>query len=417
MTTKRWLGTAVAAADLWTVTLSGTVTSQTYAMTINGKSVTYTAGGSDTVAAILTALLSAWNSSSIAEIMELSANGLPSSGPYTSITLTGINAGVPSSISVSTTGTATFTIANTAPATGPNDFQNSHNWSGGVAPANSDHLVFDTGSVPCLYHLNTTLTGITLTIQSGYSGTIGLPAIHASATSTSTYSEYRPLALTLAGGTVVINSPGINRCNLAFGSHSANVRVLATGRRIESNVPVVLIIGGDSSSVLNLSSGDVGLAFYEGDAATFPVVNQSYISNQSSDTRLTCGSGAALTTVQKSGGILSVSSNVTTLTQGQKGGTTTISDGAISTLDVQGGVMIINTMGGIDTLHVANDGLVNFDGDPRGKTVTNPIQCYGEKWAVLDNQKVVNAGTLTLQLNRGVAMNAQHGVGSLVALT
>ncbi len=407
----------MAISDVWAVSLSGTVTSQTYSITINGKSITYTASGTDTVGSVLGALISAWNASSIAEFMELTATGLPSAGPYTSLRLTGVTAGLPSTISASTTGGATFSIANTVPATGPNDFKNVRNWSGGVAPGSSDHLVFDSGSVACLYGLNTTLTGVSLTIQSGYSGTIGLPAIHGNSTSSSTYSEYRPLALTLAGGTVVINSPAINRCNLAFGANLTDLRILATGRRIDSSVPAVLIVGGDSSSVLNLVSGDVGLAFYDGDTATFGTVNQTYSSNQSSDTRLTCGSGVALTTINKSGGTLSISSNLTTLIQGQRGGVTTIHDGAIGLLDVQGGTIIVNTTGTIDTIDVANDGVVNFDGDPRPKTVTNPIQCFGEKWSILDNQKVVNSGTLTVQLNRGVAMNAQHGAGSLVALT
>lgn len=58
-TTKRWLGNAASVTDVWTITLSGTVVSQTYSVTINGKSVTYTANGSSTVSIILQGLAAA----------------------------------------------------------------------------------------------------------------------------------------------------------------------------------------------------------------------------------------------------------------------------------------------------------------------------------------------------------------------
>ena len=151
MATKRWLGNANAIADLWTVSLSGTVVSQTYTMTINSKSITYAAGSTDTVSNILAALQSVWSSISPSppvEFTELTATALPAGVPYTSLTLTGNTLGKPSTISVSTSGAATFSIAHTTSATGPNDFTNGANWSGGSAPANSDTLVFDDGSIP-----------------------------------------------------------------------------------------------------------------------------------------------------------------------------------------------------------------------------------------------------------------------------
>ena len=280
MATKRWLGNANAIADLWTVSLSGTVVSQTYTMTINSKSITYAAGSTDTVSNILAALQSVWSSISPSppvEFTELTATALPAGVPYTSLTLTGNTLGKPSTISVSTSGAATFSIAHTTSATGPNDFTNGANWSGGSAPANSDTLDFDDGSIPCKYNLNSSWTGVTVSIEPGYSGQIGLPSINAD--NTTTYAEYRTTSLTMVGGTVLVNSSGISRCNLAFGANTATVRVLNTGPRADANIPVVLITGGNDSSELDITKGDCGLAFYQGTTATFPTVKTGFASN------------------------------------------------------------------------------------------------------------------------------------------
>jgi len=413
---KRWLGQAAAVFDLWTVSLSGTVISQTYTMTINAKTITYTASGADTVNTILTALAAAWNAIAPApapEFQELTATPLPAGGPYTSMTLTQDVAGRPSTITVSTSGAATFSIANTTPATGPSFFDNAQNWVGGVAPVNSDYLIFDNGSVPCCYNINTSLTGITIDIEPGYSGTIGLPLINA--TGSTWYNEYRTTNLTLAGGTVIINGPSVRRVNLAFGANTANVRVLATGSRFDSYIPVVLLTGGNGSSELDITKGDVSPAFFTGTSATFPTIKTSFASSAKNDVTLTCGAGAVLTTITKNGGKLLVNSNVTTLTQGPAGGTTEIDAGAITTLNVQGGTVAYNSVGTLGTATVYGGGVLTFDGDPRAKTVTNPVNLTGPH-TLIDNQKVVNSGVLSF-VSAGVAPNVQHGISNTGSLT
>src|SRR5262249_8993955 len=155
-----------------------------------------------------------------------------------------------------------FTIANTTPATGPNDFKNSQNWSTGTAPANSDVLVFDNGTVPCKYGLSTTLTGLVISIELGYSGGIGLPNINNDGNTP--YAEYRPTSLTISGGTLTVNATGVTRANFAFGANTSTVRVLNNGSRPDKYVPVVLLTGGNGSSELDISKGDVGVAFYQG---------------------------------------------------------------------------------------------------------------------------------------------------------
>lgn len=416
MATKRWLGNAAAVTDLWTLSLSGTVASQTYTMTVNNKNVTYVAGPSDTVSTIFAGLAAAWAASAIPEFQELTAAALPIGGPFTSMTLTQNLAGRPSAISVSTSGAATFSIANTTPATGPNFFDNAQNWSGGVAPANSDTLVFDNGSVACCYNINSSLTGVTLNVNPGYSGTIGLPFINASGNVA--YAEYRTTSLTLAGGTAVVNAPSCQQCNLAFGANTTTVRVLATGQRLTSSIPPLLIIGGNSSSILDVTKGDVGVAYYLGQTAQFPTVNTGYATNANADVTMTLGAGCTLTTITKNGGSITVSANATTITQGVSGGSVTLTDAVtVTTINAYGGTVNLNSTGTIGTINLYGSATLTADGDPRGKTITNNINCFAPSVTVIDNAKSINGGTLSLNTEGTTTVNVQHGGNTTIVYT
>ncbi len=419
MSDKRWVANATAIADLWTVSLSGTVSSKNYTMTINGKSIVYSAGSGDTVNTILTGLVTLWNSlapAAPAEFQELTPAALPVGGPFTSMTLTGKTLGKPSTIGVSTSGAATFTIANTTPATGPNDFANGANWSGGVAPANGDTLVFDAGTVNCKYGLNTSLTGITVVVLTGFTAQIGLPLTNNDSPQNS-YNEYRPTALTLAGGTAQINGPSMTRCNLAFGANLANVQITATGNRPDRYTPTVLITGGNGSSILAITKGDVGVAFYLGQTANFPTILTSYQNSATSDVVLFLGAGCTLGSITKNGGALTVNSNVTTLLQGTGGGTVTVASGAVTTMTVEAGTAIWNSVGTLGTVTVSGKGTLDFGQDPNGKTITNPIQIYGDSSSVMDPAKVVNAGILSVTTYQTTALNVSHGSGNVCSFT
>ena len=414
MTIKRWLGNAAATTDNWTIILAGTVVSQTYSMTINGKSVTYTASGTDTVSTILLALANAWSASVIPEFLELTAAALPSGGPYTSMTVAQNVAGRPSVITVATNGVATFTISNTSAATGPNDFTNAQNWSTGTSPANSDTLVFDNGNVSCKYNLGSSLTGVTVSVESGYAGLIGLSFINTDNPNTS-YNEYRATALTLAGGTAVVNAPQCGRCNLAFGPNTASVRVLATGQRANSSTPVVLITGGNSSSELDINKGDVGLACYQGQTATFPTIKTGYVSQPLSDVTLTIGLGVTLTTVTKNGGNVTSRVGATTINQDVSGGTLTLTDSAaVTILNVFAGTVNLNSIGTMATINLYGSATLNCDGDPRAKSVTNAINVYSTAVTVIDSAKTINAGVLTLAPSGLTGVNVQHGANTSI---
>ena len=414
MSVKRWLANAAATFDLWTVTLSGTVISQTYTMTINSKSVTYVASGADTVATILAALVSAWNSATIPEFQELTAAGVGTVGSFTGMTVTQDTSGVPTSITVGTSGAATFTIANTVAATGPKFFDNAQNWAGGVAPVNSDTLVFDNGSGDCSFNISTVLTGLTINVNPGYSGKIGLPLINS--TGQTTYNEYRTTSLTIAGGTVVINCPTIGQCNLAFGANTATVRILAVGQRISTYIPVVLLIGGNGSSELDLVQADCGVAFYQGTTANFPTIKSGYSTNSRSDVNLNLGLGCTLGTLVQNGGNITVRANITTATIDIAGGNLTITDAATATtINAYAGTVNVATVGTIGTINLYGSAILNCDSDSRSKTVTNPISVFNANVQIIDSARTINSGTLTIAGNGIVSCNFTHsGISTLV---
>lgn len=405
---KRWLGNAAATVDLWTVALSGTVTSQLYSFTINAKTVAYTSTGGDTPATILAAFISAWNASTIPEFQELTAAGVGTVGAFTGMTLTQDNAGIPSVITVATGGAATFSITNTVAATGPKFFDNTQNWSGGVVPANGDNLVWDNGSVDCCYNISTSLTGLTLNFNAGYSGKIGLPLINSNGQTT--YNEYRTTSLTVAGGTAIINCPTIKQCNLAFGATTTMVRILNVGQRVSQYIPVILLTGGNGSSELDLVKADCGVAFYQGQTANFPVIKSAYAAQPLSDVTLILGAGCTLGTLNQNGGNVTVSANITTATMDTAGGTLTLTDAVTATtINAFSGTVRLSTTGTVGTINLYGTATLTADFDPRSHTITNPIQCFASTVTVIDSAKTINSGVRTLAMNGLQSVNLQLG--------
>jgi hypothetical protein len=100
-----------------------------------------------------------------------------------------------------------------------------------------------------------------------------------------------------------------------------------------------------------------------------------------------------------------------------KGGTTTIQAGAFTTINLNGGKLAYNSTGTAATINVRNDGDLSFEGDPRGKTITNPINVYGASAMVRDGAKSVNSGVLSLVLVGTPVGNITHGLSNTVSLT
>lgn len=428
MATRRWLGKAAATTDKWTGTVGGTWSAgDTVTVTINNKSVTGTLGATVTVAQVLQLIKNMFNSlsseiesdesytpadggQSIAEFKEYAA----AVASATTVTFTAVTAGVPGTISVSkSSASGTFTISNTVAATGPNFFDNQDNWSGNTVPVNSDTIEFDAGSSDLLYNLSTGLTGLTINIRDGYTGKIGLPEVNANG-----YDEYRTKSLTTAGGTttVLIDSDSCQRVRLAFGANTAAVVIRGTGTRLDPNVPVVLLTGGDGSSTLAISKGDVGAAFYAGETAQFTTIDTSYIGNPASDVRFVGGTGLTAATVNKIGGLAEFNANVTTLTHFPgSAGTTTFWAGTPATANIDGGTLIYNSTAapGGTAWRVSGNGFIDFDQDPRAKTLSNPIDMHGENSRIRDTKKVVASFVVDLNFSARL-QNIERGSNNRV---
>jgi hypothetical protein len=410
-TAREWLGQSQSVTDVWTGAISGTVTSQTFTLTINGKNVAYTSGGSDTVAIVAAGIVAAWNALSPLpppEFQELIAAGIGAIGAFTGFTVTQKVAGRPTVITAATSGAATFTITNTTVATGPSFFDNAANWNPSGAPANGDTLTFDVGSTPCCYNITTALTTVTVNVLEGYTGSIGLPAINGSGSQT--YAEYRGIYLTLAGGTLLCNCSTLTRGNFSFGAHNTFVRLLNCAQRPDPNVPTILIIGGNSSSTLDVSKSDFGLNFYAGTTSSFTTVNTGYLTNPANDVKGVVGVGATLVTVNKNGGVLNLKSGATTVTADVGGGTLTVSEAAaITTLSVYAGQFNYRSTGTIGTMNLYGKTIMDCSGDTRAKTITNPINVFASQVQIIDNAKTINGGTLSINGEGVTFLNVQHG--------
>jgi hypothetical protein len=412
--TQRWLGNAAPVTQVTTLTPASPSVNDTFTVTCNSKSISYqTAVG--TVADVCNGLANAINNNvgNYAEFKEFTAQN----NANTTIVLTGNTPGLPFTVSVSvtTSGSATFSQTATTAATGPNDFANGANWSTGSAPAGGDDVYFDAGSVPCLYGLSqASITLNSLSVYAAYTGTIGLPLY-----ATAGYRQYRTLELTISATTVNIGqqvTPGVGagsgRIKLNVGSNACTLNVFGTGQAADAGIPALLWRGTSSSNNVNINKGSVGLAFNPGDTATVATLNIGYVTNQQSDVQLVCGSGCTLTTVVKQGGTAVLNAGSTTVSN--YAGTLTAQAGAVTTLNCYGGTTVANTTGTITTINYYDNAILDFSQDQRPKTVTNTINVYSQSPQILDPFKVVSS--LALSLN-GTDDLSKLSVGEKLTLT
>jgi hypothetical protein len=413
--TQRWLGNAAPVNQATTLTPATPSANDTFTVTCNSKSISYqTALG--TVADVCSGLANAINNNvgNYAEFSEFTATN----NNNTTIVLTGNTAGLPFTVSVSvtTSGSATFGQTATTAATGPNDFANGANWSTGSEPASSDDVFFDLGNVPCLYNLSqSSITLNSLNVYAAYTGTIGLPTYNAKGT----YREYRTQELTISATTVNIGqqiTPGVGngsgRIKLNVGSVACTLNVFGTGQAADQGIPSLLWRGTSGSNAVNLNKGSVGLAFNPGDTATIGTLNIGYVTNQNGDVQVVCGSGCTLTTVVKQGGTAVLNAGSTTTMN--YAGNLTLQAGAVTTLNCYGGSTVVNTTGTIGTINFYDNAVLDFSQDQRAKTVSNPLNVYSEAPQILDPFKVVSGLALALS---GTDDLSKLSVGEKLTLT
>lgn len=347
MSTILWRGDAQAVAQVNTITPASVGIGNTFTITVNGKSITYTAAAA-TVADVTAGLVALLSASTIPEFMEITWTD-----NTTDILATAATAGVPfTQTSSAAGGTATLTTATATTSSGPADLNVAANYSTGSLPTNGDDLYFENTSNPCLYNLSA-LSAVTLNslnVRDTFAGTgsaIGLPQNNASG-----YYEYRPTYLAIGATTINIyggTAAGCGRIKINTGAVQTTLNVFATGSQLETGVPALLWKGTHASNAANILKGTVGIAFFDGETATIATLNVAFISNQNSDANVTCSAGVTLTTVTQTGGKVETNSAITTDTV--NGGTRTYYAGAVTTITHNGGTIDYRSAATITTLN------------------------------------------------------------------
>ncbi len=354
MAKVRWTGRAQAVAQVETITIGGTIAiGDTFSVTINKKTVTYTAAAA-TIADVTAGLTKAMNDRSApAEFREVT---WVDSSP--DIVGTG-TAGVPFTCTVSKNSAAgTITRTTTTAATGPNHWDNGDNWDTGSVPAAADDVFIDGTGTSILYGLNQSAIGLSsLVVGSTFTGTIGLPKQNPAG-----YVEYRDEYLQIGATTVKIGTgdgSGSGRIKIDLGSGASSVSVWKSGASLETGLPAVILLGSNIST-LEVGNGSCGLAVFGGETGTAVSVLVG------AGGYLFLGQGSSVQTVTSSGRA-AIECDVTTLTVDD--GTCTVrGEAAITTLSVNGGTCQYESSGTITTLTVSAP--IDFSGDASLRTVT-----------------------------------------------
>ena len=374
MATNRWRGDAPAIAQVIILVVGSSTNGHTFITTINGKSITYVAGGSETTSTIAAAIQALLAASEIAEFQEITWTVATAT-----ITGTAKTAGVP--FTVSNAGTGTYTLTTVTNSSGPNHADVTANWSLGALPvATDDVLIADSADI--LYGLGnlTPAAFNSFRVKASYTGSIGLPRLNSAG-----YVEYRTRAWPMNTAVPITigegdgNGPAL--VNITSGL-ILDLTVHMTGTRTDPAIPVVNVAGCTSGTV-NVASGDVGIA--ADDDQLTATVTTATINDAAT---LTVGKAATVTTANNDGGTVNSFGTITTLTL--TAGTVTLFT-APTTVTMDGGRLNVRYTGTTTTMtargqgNSSTDPVVDCALDPRDRTFTNGSFTGGA--ALLDPDK------------------------------
>jgi hypothetical protein len=353
MATRQWQPKAKAVAQVTTVTVGGTLSSETFTISVNGVVIATHTDSTTVIAATIAGLVATWNASTHAY-----ATGITAAAASPNLTLTGDTAEVPFTIALNTPGgSATFTQTATTAPTGPNTWDNADNWSGDTVPATNDTVVIRDTAGNIAWGLGQSAVTLTkLVIDKSYTGKIGLNSqafatTADGATTTTAAPEYRSAYLAISATTVAIgenqsqSSPaGSQRIMLDLGSNQATVTIYGTASTSsETGRPAIRLKNVHVSSALYVRSaaGGVGVAIDQpGEVSTLALIS---ISDESTSSRVYTSSGVTLTTWTQYGGNNVVDLAATLTTHTVRGGTCrTEGDYTITTADYSGGTVYSN---------------------------------------------------------------------------
>lgn len=366
-------------AQVTDLTVGGTVEAgDLFRVTIGGKycEVAATTTSTTTTATEIYTALAALSASLFPEFAEVTWTN-PSAGV---VRATGVNAGVPVTITPTTTesnGSAadaqTFTGSTTTAATGPNHWDNTANWSSGTLPVDTDDVIITNTNVSILYGLAQSAVDLnSLRIFADFTGTIGLPFLNPAG-----YTEYRSRDLAISFGAAKVltigeaDGPGSPRLRFNVGaSVLLDVRVLKTAFPQVIGELAVHVVNDTNSISVDVSRGSVGIAADPGTTAILLEARIGFASDPSSDAIVEIGRGCVSFDAQMTGGIVQSAAGLGNLIM--YGGHLRQTDGALSDVEVYDGARIEYLCADtITTLVLGNGGSIDFSQDSRGRTVTN----------------------------------------------
>ncbi len=365
MATNRWVSKAAKVAQVNTVTPGSVGIGNTFTLTINGKSVTYTATAA-TAANVSAGAVPLWNGADEGEMDEATATD--GSG---TVVITADEPGVPfTQTSSASGGTATFSTSTTTSNSSPNDINNATNWTDGV-PTASDDVVLDAGGEDQGLWWNlgalSAVTVGTFVRRRGFTGRIALPEYNTDGANT--FFEYRATELAIGATTMLIEQPGSDgpeHVKVNVGSVQTALTILGDGAAAIGEERMWWR-GTHADNVVRVSSGSLAISPTNLNASTVATLTA-----ESSTVR--CGSAVTLTTVTVTDSECEFNSSITTLSVNGDSNVV-LKAGTTTTLNANAGRVIFRHSSGtiVTTLNVGPGAVLDFSQGTGGVTITNAV--------------------------------------------
>jgi len=353
---------------------------ETATITINGKTLTLTAGTVVTVTQMAADMVDMVNGAAANQDEGRSALGsaIGEFAPLTAtsdagvVLITGADDGRPiGTVTVGHT-SAGGTFAASTPetvtsGTGPNYADDIDNWSGDTVPIAGDTIVFDHhAAAGPKYNMAMGIAPASIQVTDGFRYGIGLSQVNKDAAA-HPFDEHLPTYMTFTScADVRVNAVNAASIRLDFGAAASAITVESTGRSSETGVPALLLKANHGSNSLNVVNGDVGVCVEAGSVGELGTLS---IGGQGAPSVKT-GPGVVLAAATVNSGSLVARSAITNLVV--NGGTVEQIGAAIgtTTLTINGGAFFPRSSG----THAAvyqSAGIIDCTRDGQTRTVTN----------------------------------------------
>jgi hypothetical protein len=385
MANDYWLGVAPSVAQVHTASIDSvdaTPANNTFTVTVGSASAS--AVGDTDVATTATALRSALNSSTSAELALITWSGTGGD-----IIGTADTAGLPfvATLAVSGAGTGSVTdFAETTASSSPYDWSVASNWSNGTVPGSGDNAYIDKSDAKILWLPTATVTLDELHVRRD--AIIGLKSeTLATAEDASTEStaapEYRQDYLKVScpivrigqrvGPGTGLGSTRVKIHNVITAASTTEVFDTAT-TSAETGMPAVRLFFADADADVFVRSARSGVGIGVDKPGETVTVGEVHVSDDSNTTRLFIGDGVTLTSLTQSGGINQLESAATIPTVTVNGGRLVCeADQVITALTVNAGEVVLSnrSSGNVAATTITqNGGIIDAQESSAPRTVT-----------------------------------------------